>query len=141
MRRALVVDRCTLAAHQLTKHVAAGSRAFPRLVASEGGRPVRLLVLGDMADRRGHPARGVRHVEVGQGRLDRAEAGVEHRRVHVAHVADAEGLAAERPEPAADAGQRSEEHTSELQSLMRISYAVFCLKINITTYIFLRLAC
>src|SRR3546814_2545892 len=27
-----------------------------------------------------------------------------------------------------DAIQRSEEHTSELQSLMRISYAVFCLK-------------
>src|SRR3546814_9307142 len=26
--------------------------------------------------------------------------------------------------------QRSEEHTSELQSLMRISYAVFCLKKN-----------
>src|SRR3546814_5158991 len=25
-------------------------------------------------------------------------------------------------------GKRSEEHTSELQSLMRISYAVFCLK-------------
>src|SRR3546814_2835412 len=25
-------------------------------------------------------------------------------------------------------GNRSEEHTSELQSLMRISYAVFCLK-------------
>src|SRR3546814_5795065 len=29
--------------------------------------------------------------------------------------------------PSAHAG-RSEEHTSELQSLMRISYAVFCLK-------------
>src|SRR3546814_8715782 len=28
----------------------------------------------------------------------------------------------------ADHDQRSEEHTSELQSLMRISYAVFCLK-------------
>src|SRR3546814_9828945 len=28
---------------------------------------------------------------------------------------------------------RSEEHTSELQSLMRISYAVFCLKTTITT--------
>src|SRR3546814_7400190 len=28
----------------------------------------------------------------------------------------------------ARAQQRSEEHTSELQSLMRISYAVFCLK-------------
>src|SRR3546814_2946223 len=37
------------------------------------------------------------------------------------------------PEPDRDdrrvrAGSRSEEHTSELQSLMRISYAVFCLK-------------
>src|SRR3546814_9393217 len=27
-----------------------------------------------------------------------------------------------------ESGGRSEEHTSELQSLMRISYAVFCLK-------------
>src|SRR3546814_5124913 len=39
-----------------------------------------------------------------------------------------------RPRPASDAAPaacviaRSEEHTSELQSLMRISYAVFCLK-------------
>src|SRR3546814_7091085 len=32
-----------------------------------------------------------------------------------------------RGPPVAD-GRRSEEHTSELQSLMRISYAVFCLK-------------
>src|SRR3546814_8048250 len=30
-------------------------------------------------------------------------------------------------------GQRSDEHTSELQSLMRISYAVFCLKKKKTT--------
>src|SRR3546814_6783799 len=29
---------------------------------------------------------------------------------------------------------RSEEHTSELQSLMRISYAVFCLKKKTTTH-------
>src|SRR3546814_3942683 len=29
---------------------------------------------------------------------------------------------------AAELAERSEEHTSELQSLMRISYAVFCLK-------------
>src|SRR3546814_9202585 len=29
---------------------------------------------------------------------------------------------------------RSEEHTSELQSLMRISYAVFCLKKNTTKH-------
>src|SRR3546814_3097311 len=32
------------------------------------------------------------------------------------------------PRPGPGAGGRSEEHTSELQSLMRISYAVFCLK-------------
>src|SRR3546814_3073442 len=31
-------------------------------------------------------------------------------------------------EPACDGAVRSEEHTSELQSLMRRSYAVFCLK-------------
>src|SRR3546814_8029465 len=34
-----------------------------------------------------------------------------------------------KPEPYKGKG-RSEEHTSELQSLMRISYAVFCLKKN-----------
>src|SRR3546814_1587483 len=38
---------------------------------------------------------------------------------------DDQGLARVRPHPRA---RRSEEHTSELQSLMRISYAVFCLK-------------
>src|SRR3546814_3191703 len=34
---------------------------------------------------------------------------------------------------AEEIGIRSEEHTSELQSLMRISYAVFCLKKKTTT--------
>src|SRR3546814_4816344 len=67
---------------------------------------------------------------------------------HVAdiHAAAFRGLARQRDEfvgfgvgagriddRAADA--RSEEHTSELQSLMRISYAVFCLKKKITIYI------
>src|SRR3546814_1032104 len=33
-----------------------------------------------------------------------------------------------RPLPRSSSLKRSEEHTSELQSLMRISYAVFCLK-------------
>src|SRR3546814_6691425 len=33
---------------------------------------------------------------------------------------------------------RSEEHTSELQSLMRISYAVFCLKNNKTKHTIIR---
>src|SRR3546814_8525779 len=40
------------------------------------------------------------------------------------HVARRVGDCAARPGPRS----RSEEHTSELQSLMRISYAVFCLK-------------
>src|SRR3546814_8850108 len=34
----------------------------------------------------------------------------------------------ERRRPTTSKSMRSEEHTSELQSLMRISYAVFCLK-------------
>src|SRR3546814_3110192 len=39
------------------------------------------------------------------------------------------GLGVERLDrTAGDIDARSEEHTSELQSLMRISYAVFCLK-------------
>src|SRR3546814_1663442 len=37
-------------------------------------------------------------------------------------------LHAGRARPQAQFDVRSEEHTSELQSLMRISYAVFCLK-------------
>src|SRR3546814_5790724 len=51
----------------------------------------------------------------------------------LAAARDGEG-AADRPRLAAHAqrrhrpAHRSEEHTSELQSLMRISYAVFCLK-------------
>src|SRR3546814_7027910 len=43
------------------------------------------------------------------------------------------GPAARRPFGMEMAGLRSEEHTSELQSLMRISYAVFCLKKKTTT--------
>src|SRR3546814_7959648 len=43
-------------------------------------------------------------------------------------------LEAERHRLSMDAvAARSEEHTSELQSLMRISYAVFCLKKKTTT--------
>src|SRR3546814_4093898 len=41
---------------------------------------------------------------------------------------DALGLASARNESDTPGPWRSEEHTSELQSLMRISYAVFCLK-------------
>src|SRR3546814_2372733 len=56
-----------------------------------------------------------RHQHVDQGR-------VRHRE----HGDDAEH--AEREPGRAGSDDRSEEHTSELQSLMRNSYAVFCLK-------------
>src|SRR3546814_4931682 len=44
------------------------------------------------------------------------------------HRAGAAAAAAAGAAVPARACRRSEEHTSELQSLMRISYAVFCLK-------------
>src|SRR3546814_4026622 len=43
------------------------------------------------------------------------------------------GAQAARQRHRAQPRRRSEEHTSELQSLMRISYAVFCLKKKNTT--------
>src|SRR3546814_4124778 len=48
----------------------------------------------------------------------------------------ATGIAIADPLPAGTSfvPGRSEEHTSELQSLMRISYAVFCLKKKNTTF-------
>src|SRR3546814_6948381 len=88
-------------------------RAAPRLGARGGGRPHAGAAAG--------PRRQA-------ARLCRAAAD------HGGHgpaVPCDPGLAAEgvRPAPARPGGRgRSEEHTSELQSLMRISYAVFCLK-------------
>src|SRR3546814_9742060 len=49
---------------------------------------------------------------------------IDHR--HAAEAETGELFADDR----ARSGDRSEEHTSELQSLTRISYAVFCLKTN-----------
>src|SRR3546814_2794715 len=46
----------------------------------------------------------------------------------IADIVDEPDLGRETPGHEAGARRRSEEHTSELQSLMRISYAVFCLK-------------
>src|SRR3546814_9379439 len=51
-----------------------------------------------------------------------------HAHVHAAHHQHTHG----QDDPP---GERSEEHTSELQSLMRISYAVFCLKQHTRTTI------
>src|SRR3546814_5278957 len=52
---------------------------------------------------------GLKHVDVAPGK----------------GIGDHRGNAADQQRPRR---RRSEEHTSELQSLMRISYAVFCLK-------------
>src|SRR3546814_7652725 len=61
----------------------------------------------------------LRPVERGAGRgLDRRESAIVEIGFHPRHRRD-QALVADR---------RSEEHTSELQSLMRISYAVFSLK-------------
>src|SRR3546814_2791927 len=46
----------------------------------------------------------------------------------LAMLFDPLGLEAAPHHPRCRGTDRSEEHTSELQSLMRISYAVFCLK-------------
>src|SRR3546814_7874385 len=50
--------------------------------------------------------------------------------VRIPDIADSGEARAQHPPGIyhAQHGPRSEEHTSELQSLMRISYAVFCLK-------------
>src|SRR3546814_7832694 len=47
---------------------------------------------------------------------------------------DIEGTGTSADNPLIAYSGRSEEHTSELQSLMRISYAVFCLKKKINCY-------
>src|SRR3546814_9410737 len=60
------------------------------------------------------------------------QAALRNRGRQIALVLRDETAIAELDRLAAEQG-RSEEHTSELQSLMRISYAVFCLKKKNTT--------
>src|SRR3546814_6141893 len=67
------------------------------------------------------PGRGVRSLLEAQFLEARLQV-ADHRHAAAHHNAVGRGVEGGR------AGQRSEEHTSELQSLMRISYAVFCLK-------------
>src|SRR3546814_2911175 len=72
-------------------------------------------------------------IEVGTSKCETvAQAGAELAglRRTIARIAGDYGLApiAASTHPFAEWDAQSEEHTSELQSLMRISYAVFCLK-------------
>src|SRR3546814_3824407 len=64
-------------------------------------------------------------LDLGQGRRGRRLA---DRRLDLARCLGDLGHAPRRAALEGAAALRSEEHTSELQSLMRISYAVFCLK-------------
>src|SRR3546814_10266843 len=72
-----------------------------------------------------HPERGLRQI-VGPEREERGRIGDLARLQGGARQLD--HRADEVIEAPVLLGERSEEHTSELQSLMRISYAVFCLK-------------
>src|SRR3546814_5952159 len=62
-------------------------------------------------------------------RIGRWRPGLEAHATHAAHATHVRSAAV-----AVLLLLRSEEHTYELQSLMRISYAVFCLKKKMTTH-------
>src|SRR3546814_6762406 len=64
----------------------------------------------------------------GQGTYIPPSARTERKKDAEADKAAADAAAAAGAAPYAAPTARSEEHTSELQSLMRISYAVFCLR-------------
>src|SRR3546814_8017535 len=59
-------------------------------------------------------------------RFAKAEPELAAQYAHLVAAVDTKRLAADHPQTYRK--YRSEEHTSDLQSLMRISYAVFCLK-------------
>src|SRR3546814_5331662 len=80
-------------------------------------RPIANIGRGDRHQRRMDGAAGARH-------HDATESADRQQHHKAAPQARDRGWAI----GCSSAGFRSEEHTSELQSLMRISYAVFCLK-------------
>src|SRR3546814_3190428 len=81
-------------------------------------RHQRLVVAGD----------GEVVIGIGLGQLAAQRAAVEDRQADRGAAEAEQRVAAEQFGQAGGGKPRSEEHTSELQSLMRISYAVFCLK-------------
>src|SRR3546814_9112834 len=82
----------------------------------------RRRIIGDRMGQHGGVGLRMRHVEGAAQRVAELVVQRDARRAQ-----DAAG------EPAAIERVRSDEHTSELQSLMRHSYAVFCLKKKRTT--------
>src|SRR3546814_1875422 len=127
-----------------------GSRRHGKHGAEQPPSHVDRQVIGDVREVRAHRARLAKeHVAKhgDRGVDDNVLAGklVEERSDFLAVQVELVGVLAQFAEAQLRAGvdraqevqERSEEHTSELQSLMRISYAVFCLKKKIknNTYI------
>src|SRR3546814_10194343 len=90
----------------------------------QGSEPMTSVSIAQGASRTHAAAGAVTHVKY----LDhfRALAILQIVLLHAGHAFLLRGF--ESPLPESNPVFRSEEHTSELQSLMRISYAVFCLK-------------
>src|SRR3546814_2859542 len=97
---------------------------YPTLFRPSGeavGRAQRFQQIGgDRAVRRDGAGKRVQPGDIG--------ADVVQLDLGVAPLGDQDGVAGRGADLEARVDVRSEEHTSELQSLMRISYAVFCLK-------------
>src|SRR3546814_1623767 len=71
---------------------------------------------------------GIRDISLLQSALSRPRNLAAYDNPDPAALAASYAFGIARNHPFVDGNKRSEEHTSELQSLMRISYAVFCLK-------------
>src|SRR3546814_6321139 len=111
-RCALVTGVQTCALPIFIGRSAAGSRIAPDVPVA-----TRIVPRRSALNKPGVPVRAVVRYEV-QQQLQTALVGRSQQGIEIL----------QRPEARIDAAIRSEEHTSELQSLMRISYAVFCLK-------------
>src|SRR3546814_4892010 len=126
-RLAVLADRVDQRFHRPNRALAVGA------VDEDGAAPFHQLAEdGDVAD----------FLLPHRAHVTANELGEDHH-VRLALMVEDEDAGARRPEMPLvldlqlDAGDRSEEHTSEFQSLMRISYAVFCLKkkkTHTTTY-------
>src|SRR3546814_7951499 len=95
-----------------------GRRAGARWV-----RPAEYPLPGDAAGEPGKAAHRIHRRQSGAG--DRLLPDAQRHRTAGRAIGESDGAAGRR---LSRRTRRSEEHTSELQSLMRISYAVFCLK-------------
>src|SRR3546814_7271759 len=107
-------------------------RRPPRSTRTDTLFPYTTLVRSTVADLAG--VRGIvdalQRIEAGSERPEDFDAVGERWDIHAQLHQALSAMTLEHLEAATPAARlsRSEEHTSELQSLMRISYAVFCLK-------------